>query len=104
MEKLIHLLSEQEAIPLQPINCHRESAKTLRPVMPRQDWRMPRRGGGRRRPLIITGGSAQVAFVVLLQSILESFHVSWCQMSVAYGGHNQVSDHGIGVSMDCNKA
>jgi hypothetical protein len=39
-----------------------------------------------------------VAFIIILQSILESVHVSGCQVSVAYRWHNQVSDQGVGVS------
>jgi hypothetical protein len=39
-----------------------------------------------------------VAFIIILQNILESVHVSGCQVSVAYRGHNQVSDEGVGVS------
>jgi hypothetical protein len=39
-----------------------------------------------------------VAFIIILQNILESVHVSGCQVSVAYRRHNQVSDQGVGVS------
>jgi hypothetical protein len=36
--------------------------------------------------------------IIILQSILESVHVSGCQESVAYRWHNQVSDQGVGIS------
>ena len=39
-----------------------------------------------------------MAFIIVLQNILESVHVSRCQVSVAYGGHNQVSDQSVSVS------
>jgi len=38
-----------------------------------------------------------VAFIVILQSILESVHVSGCQVSVTYRWHNQISDQGVSV-------
>ena len=39
-----------------------------------------------------------MAFIIILQSILESVHVAGCQESVAYRWHNQISDQGVGVS------
>ena len=39
-----------------------------------------------------------MAFIIILQNILESVHISRCQVSVAYGRYNQVSNQGIGVS------
>jgi len=39
-----------------------------------------------------------VAFIIILQNILESVHVSRRQVSVAYRWHNQVSDQSVSVS------
>lgn len=74
-------------------------SSTTGALMCRRPW--PRRrtwiwSWTRRR--IITTWSAQVAFIIILQSILESVHVSGSQVSAAYRWHNQVSDQGIGVS------
>jgi hypothetical protein len=38
-----------------------------------------------------------VAFIIILKNILESVHVSGCQVSIAYRWHNQVSDQGISI-------
>jgi hypothetical protein len=49
------------------------------------------RSRGWRRTLI-AAGSAQPSFVVVLQHILESFHVSGCQISIAYWRDNKIPD------------
>ena len=39
-----------------------------------------------------------MAFIIVLQNILESVHVSGCEESVAYWWHNQVSDQSVSIS------
>src|SRR5262245_20230417 len=68
-----------------------------RTMVPRILRSVPRRRRRRWGPLVIALRSAQIAFVVVAESLHQIRHVSRRKESVANRRHTQVPDQGIGV-------